>query len=139
VELEKDMPLVYDETGVGWAADWTPARFGKFLCHRIGIAQGTPRLSTIIPKYLLAWAQLPLTIRPVMLKQSVYLRVPSDIAELIDMNPNAQVTLNLEEQEDEFLLTYSVRKQPTTAEPDLLHQTAATAQQPTPISRVKLP
>jgi hypothetical protein len=51
-----------------------------------------------------------LKIRPVRLKQTVYLRIPNDIADLIGIQPNAELTLNLKEQQDAFLLTYSVAK-----------------------------
>jgi hypothetical protein len=45
-----------------------------------------------------------------MLKQSVYFRVPNDIADLIGIEPQAEVTLSLEDQSDRFLLIYSVKK-----------------------------
>lgn len=44
------------------------------------------------------------------LKQSIYLRVPSNIADLIGMDPEAEVTLTIEEQNHQFLLIYYVRK-----------------------------
>ena len=53
---------------------------------------------------------MTLKIKPVMLRQSVYFRVPSDIAALIGLKSDAEVTLSLEEQEDRYLLTYSVTK-----------------------------
>jgi hypothetical protein len=53
---------------------------------------------------------MTLRIRPVKLKQSIYLRVPSDIANLIGMDSEAEVTLTIEEQNHQFLLVYSVRK-----------------------------
>lgn len=58
---------------------------------------------------------MTLKIRPVKLKQSIYLRVPSNIADLIGMDAEAQVTLRIEEQNEQFLLVYAVRKQPDTA------------------------
>ncbi len=61
--------------------------------------------------------KMTLRIRPVKLKQSVYFRVPSDIADLIGLDPNAEVTLNLEEQDEQFLLIYSVNKSPLPKEP----------------------
>jgi len=57
---------------------------------------------------------MTLTVRPVKLKQSVYLRVPIGIADLIGIDPDAEVALNLKEQDDQFLLIYTVRK-PTIA------------------------
>lgn len=53
---------------------------------------------------------MTLKIRPVKLKQSIYFRVPSDIADLIGLDPNADVTLTLREQDSRFLLIYSVNK-----------------------------
>ncbi|MGA8905896.1 MAG: hypothetical protein WB661_12920 [Candidatus Bathyarchaeia archaeon] len=53
---------------------------------------------------------MALKIRPVRLKQTVYLRIPNDIADLIGIQPNAELTLNLKELQDTFLLTYSVAK-----------------------------
>jgi hypothetical protein len=55
-------------------------------------------------------SKVTLKIRPVRLKQTVYLRIPNDIADLIGIQPNAELTLNLKEQQDAFLLTYSVAK-----------------------------
>ena len=55
-------------------------------------------------------SELTLKIKPVKLKQSVYLRVPNDIADLIGVESDSEVTMNLEEQNDRFLLIYSVRK-----------------------------
>jgi hypothetical protein len=53
---------------------------------------------------------MTLKIRPVKLKQSIYLRVPSNIADLIGMDGNADVTMTLGEQDDQFILIYSVAK-----------------------------
>ena len=55
---------------------------------------------------------MTLRIKPVMLKQSVYFRVPNDIADLIGIAPAAEVTMTLEEQEDNYLLVYAVKKSP---------------------------
>jgi len=41
-------------------------------------------------------------------KQSIYLRVPNDIADLIGIDPEAEITLNIEQREEGFLLLYSV-------------------------------
>jgi hypothetical protein len=60
---------------------------------------------------------LTLRIKPVMLKQSVYFRVPNDIADLIGIDSHADVTLSLEQGEDQYLLVYSVRKTPFLREP----------------------
>lgn len=53
---------------------------------------------------------MTLRIKPVKLKQSIYFRVPNDIADLIGIEPSAQVTLSLEDQDEQFLLVYSVAK-----------------------------
>ncbi len=53
---------------------------------------------------------MTLRIKPVKLRQTVYFRVPNDIADLIGIDPEAEVTLNLEEHENEFLLKYAVTK-----------------------------
>jgi len=53
---------------------------------------------------------LPLRIKPVKVKQSVYLRVPNDIADWIGIDPDAEITLNIEQKGEGFLLLYSVRK-----------------------------
>jgi hypothetical protein len=46
----------------------------------------------------------------VKLKQSIYFRVPSNIADLIGLDPDADVSLTLREQDNRFLLIYSVNK-----------------------------
>ncbi len=56
---------------------------------------------------------MTLTIRPVKLKQSIYFRVPNDIADLIGIVPDNDVTLTLKEDENQFLLTYAVGKAST--------------------------
>lgn len=53
---------------------------------------------------------MTLRIKPVRLKQSIYFRVPNDIADLIGIDPSAQVTLSLKDQDQQFLLVYSVTK-----------------------------
>ena len=55
---------------------------------------------------------MTLKIQPVMLGRSIYLRVPNDIADLIGVNPDANFTMKLVEHEEEFLLIYSVTKDP---------------------------
>jgi hypothetical protein len=58
-----------------------------------------------------------LSIRPVRLNKSIYLRVPNDIADLIEIDHQAGVTLTFKEQVDRFLLVYSIQKE--TVLPDL--------------------
>jgi hypothetical protein len=53
---------------------------------------------------------LPLRIRPVQLRGSVYFRVPNDIADLIEIHKDTDVTMRIEEQNDRFLLVYCIRK-----------------------------
>lgn len=53
---------------------------------------------------------MTLKIKPVKLKQSIYFRVPNDIADLIGIDSHEEVVLTLEEQEERFLITYSVKK-----------------------------
>jgi len=53
---------------------------------------------------------LPLRIRPMKLKRSIYLLVPSSIADLIDIDPEAEITLRIEEKDHRFLLIYDLRK-----------------------------
>jgi len=53
---------------------------------------------------------LPLRIKPVRLKQSIYLRIPNDIADLIEVDPDDEITMRIDEQDGQFLLIYSVKK-----------------------------
>jgi hypothetical protein len=55
---------------------------------------------------------MTLRIKPVKLNQTIYFRVPNDIADLVGIDSNAEVTLNIEEYTDRFLLKYSVTKSP---------------------------
>jgi hypothetical protein len=49
-------------------------------------------------------------IKPVKLKQSIYLRIPSDIADLIEIDPEAEITMRIDEQDERYLLVYAVKK-----------------------------
>ncbi|HXZ90056.1 MAG TPA: hypothetical protein VEG61_03240 [Candidatus Dormibacteraeota bacterium] len=62
---------------------------------------------------------MTLRIKPVRLNQTIYFRVPNDIADLVGLDSNAEVTLNIEEQDDRFLLKYNVTKAPI---PQQLHR-----------------
>ena len=44
------------------------------------------------------------------LKQSIYLRVPNDIADLIEIDPEAEITMRFDEQDERYLLVYVVKK-----------------------------
>jgi hypothetical protein len=68
-----------------------------------------PRSSLTFPLQRLE--EVTLSIRPVRLNKSIYLRVPNDIADLIEIDHQAGVTLTFEEQVDRFLLVYSVQKE----------------------------
>jgi hypothetical protein len=54
--------------------------------------------------------RLTLKIRPVKLNKSIYVRVPNDIADLIGVDGQTDVTLRLQDAGDEFFLIYAVRK-----------------------------
>jgi len=56
---------------------------------------------------------MTLRIKPIKLNQTFYFRVPNDIADLVGIDSKAEVTLNIEEQDDKFLLKYVVSKPPT--------------------------
>lgn len=53
---------------------------------------------------------MPLRINPIKVKQSVYFRVPNDLADMIGVERDSEVTLTLEETLDEHLLVYRVKK-----------------------------
>jgi hypothetical protein len=53
---------------------------------------------------------LALKIRPVRLNKSIYVRVPNDIADLIGIDGEADVTLRLQDAGGEFFLIYAIRK-----------------------------
>jgi hypothetical protein len=53
---------------------------------------------------------LALKIRPVRLNKSIYVRVPNDIADLIGVDGQTDVTLRLQDAAEEFFLIYSVPK-----------------------------
>jgi hypothetical protein len=73
---------------------------------------------------------MTLSVKPVRLNKSIYLRVPSDIADLIGVEDESQVTLTLEERDDRHLLIYSLPKDNTSAkvlEPNLYPHPQPTA------------
>ncbi len=53
---------------------------------------------------------MALKIRPVRLNKSIYVRIPNDIADLIGIDGEADVTLRLQNTGEEFFLIYAVRK-----------------------------
>jgi hypothetical protein len=53
---------------------------------------------------------MTLRIRPVRLNKSIYVRVPNDIADLIGIDGEADVTLRLKDNKEEFHLIYAIRK-----------------------------
>ncbi|HKM76551.1 MAG TPA: hypothetical protein VJZ32_09035 [Candidatus Bathyarchaeia archaeon] len=53
---------------------------------------------------------MTLVIKTVRLNKSVYLRIPSDIADLIGLTKTDQFTLRFQDNEDEIKLIYSLPK-----------------------------
>lgn len=53
---------------------------------------------------------MALKIRPVKLNKSIYVRIPNDIADLIGIDGDADVTLKLQDSGEEFFLIYAMRK-----------------------------
>jgi hypothetical protein len=53
---------------------------------------------------------MALKIKPVRLNKSIYVRVPNDIADLIGINGEADVTLKFQDAGEEFFLIYVVHK-----------------------------
>jgi hypothetical protein len=53
---------------------------------------------------------LALKIKPVRLNKSIYVRVPNDIADLIGIDGETDVTLRLQDAEEELFLIYAIRK-----------------------------
>jgi len=54
--------------------------------------------------------RMALKIKPVRLNRSIYVRVPNDIADLIGIDGEADITLRLQDAGEEFFLIYSIRK-----------------------------
>lgn len=54
--------------------------------------------------------RLALKIRPVRLNKSIYVHVPNDIADLIGVDGQTDVTLRLQDTSEEFFLIYTVPK-----------------------------
>ena len=90
----------------------TDACVARASCHLHVDALGTLRLSQEAAKpFHWRFQALTLSVRPVWLNKSIYLRVPNDIADLIEIDHQAKVTLSFEEKNDRFLLVYAVQKQ----------------------------
>ncbi len=53
---------------------------------------------------------MALKIRPVRLNKSIYVRVPNDIADLIGVDGQTDVTLRFQDAGEEFFLIYAIRK-----------------------------
>ncbi len=53
---------------------------------------------------------MALKIRPVRLNKSIYVRVPNDIADLIGVDGQTDVTLRLQDSGEEFFLIYAIPK-----------------------------
>ncbi len=57
---------------------------------------------------------MALTIKPVKVNRSVYIRVPNDIADLIELTKTDQFNLRLEGTNEDVRLIYSRHKSPIT-------------------------
>jgi antitoxin component of MazEF toxin-antitoxin module len=55
---------------------------------------------------------MALTIKPVKVSKSVYIRIPSNIAELLELNREDEFKLSFENTPEEVRLIYSRRKHP---------------------------
>ena len=53
---------------------------------------------------------MALKIKPVKLNRSIYVRVPNDIADLIGIDGEADITLRVQDSPEEFFLIYSIHK-----------------------------
>jgi hypothetical protein len=53
---------------------------------------------------------MALKIKPVRLNRSIYVRVPNDIADLIGLDGEADITLRFQDAGEEVFLIYSIRK-----------------------------
>lgn len=75
---------------------------------------------------------MPLRINPIKVKQSIYFRVPNDIVDLIGVDTHSDVTLTLDETNDEHLLVYRVMKNKNLTESSLpqLEKTVALGRYP---------
>jgi antitoxin component of MazEF toxin-antitoxin module len=51
-----------------------------------------------------------LKIKPVRLNKSIYVRIPNDIADLIGIDSETDVTLRLQDAVEESFLIYAIRK-----------------------------
>jgi hypothetical protein len=53
---------------------------------------------------------MALKIKPVRLNRSIYVRVPNDIADLIGIDGETDITLKFQDAGEESFLIYSIRK-----------------------------
>ena len=58
----------------------------------------------------LSWLSLPLNVRPVRLRDSLYLLIPVDIARLVGVASSSKFLLSLNENEDTVQLVYVMKK-----------------------------
>lgn len=58
----------------------------------------------------LSWLSLPLNVRPVRLRDSLYLLIPVDIARLVGVASSSKFLLSLNENEDTVQLVYAMKK-----------------------------
>ena len=53
---------------------------------------------------------MPLLIRPVKMNKSIYVRVPNDIAHIIGLDNQVEVSFSFEDNENQLRLIYSLNK-----------------------------
>ena len=56
---------------------------------------------------------MPLLIRPVKMNKSIYVRVPNDIAHIIGLDNQVEVSFSFEDNENQLRLIYSLDKSRT--------------------------
>ncbi|MGA2627238.1 MAG: hypothetical protein ABSF63_09290 [Candidatus Bathyarchaeia archaeon] len=61
---------------------------------------------------------MPLLIRPVKMNKSIYVRVPNDIAHIIGLDNQVEVSFSFEDIGNELRLIYSMNKSTNEHQPD---------------------
>jgi hypothetical protein len=56
---------------------------------------------------------MPLLIRPVKMNKSIYVRVPNDIAHIIGLSNEVEVSFSFEDHDNQLRLIYSLNKSTT--------------------------
>ncbi len=60
---------------------------------------------------------MPLRVRPVRLRDSLYLLIPVDIARLVGVESSSKFLLSLSEDKESVHLVYEMKKEPESSEP----------------------